>query len=253
MTSKRITPSHIFVLFILVTMTTDVLAIRAPTKPLAERVKAAEAVFVGKVVNKVTVGDWVTADLLVEDALVNAKLDQKIAVTWRATLGGRPIYDTAAGSRGIAILNDKHQGRYWLRGDKFEDVKKLAEVKKLIKEGKDVPAITVNVKDLCQHWVHSREEEEKGQADGQIFRPSDSRKFPRSRFRMAYKFDANGSCQWMYLDPADRHRFKPGKWAIDATDKTLLKVTATNSTKWFRITELSKDILRLTPHTPEKK
>ena len=125
--------------------------------------------------------------------------------------------------------------------------------KKLVKGEKDAPAVTVNVKDLCQHWVHSREEEKGQGAKGHIFRPAGSRRFARSRFRMAYKFDANGDCQWMYLDPADRHRFMPGKWSLDAKDKTLLKITSAKPTKWFKITGLSKDILRLTPHTPKKK
>ena len=76
------------------------------------------------------------ADLVVEESLKDAERGAKVEVIWRATIGGRPIYDTAEGTRAIAILKDKHEGRYWLRDDKFEDVAKLAEVKKLI-EAKD--------------------------------------------------------------------------------------------------------------------
>lgn len=111
------------------------LSVRAPTEPLKERVRAAETVFVGKLINKAVEGDWVRAELLVEEPLVSSKRDSKIEVIWRATIGGTPIYDTDENSRGIAILKDKHEGRYWLRDDKFEDLNKLAEVKKILKAG----------------------------------------------------------------------------------------------------------------------
>jgi len=54
----------------------------------------------------------------------------------------------------------------------------------------------------------------------------------------------------MFLDPADAHHFKPGKWEIDVTDGTLLKITADGKTDSFRILELSKDLLRLAPVKP---
>ncbi len=108
----------------------------------------------------------------------------------------------------------------------------------------------VNIEDLFQHWVHSREEQNDPNAKEQIFRPATSRQFPPSRFRMAYKFSPNGECEWMFLDPADGHHFKPSKWEIDVTDGTLLKITADMKTDSFRILELSKDLLRLAPVEP---
>ncbi|MBT3199130.1 MAG: serpin family protein [Phycisphaerales bacterium] len=107
-------------------------AVRAPTPPLKNRVAAAETVFLGKVVNKVVTGEWATAELLVEESLRNAEKGKKTKVTWRIKLGNFHIYDVPEGSRGIAILKDKHKGRYWLRSDKFEKPNKLAEVKGLI-------------------------------------------------------------------------------------------------------------------------
>lgn len=101
---------------------------RAPTKPLAERLREAETVFLGKVVNKVVDGDWARAELLVEEPLRNAEKGAKVAVIWRIKVGTFSIYDVAAGTRGVAILKDKHEGRYWLRGDKFENPEKLASV-----------------------------------------------------------------------------------------------------------------------------
>jgi hypothetical protein len=117
---------------VLLTLTTVTLGIRAPTRPLKDRVSAAETVFLGKVVNKVVTGEWARAELLVEEPLRNAEKGKKTEVIWRVKLGRFQIYDVAAGTRGIAILKDKHQGRYWLRSDKFEKPNKLAEVKGFI-------------------------------------------------------------------------------------------------------------------------
>jgi len=116
---------------VLLTLTTASLAIRAPVRPLKDRVAAAETVFLGKVANKVVVGEWARAALVVEESLKNAKKGGKVEVIWRISLGRFKIYDVAEGTRGVAILSDKHQGRYWLRGDKFESPDKLAEVKGL--------------------------------------------------------------------------------------------------------------------------
>ena len=118
---------------------------------------------------------------------------------------------------------------------------------KAAKDGEIAAPKGVNIKDLFQHWVHSYEEQKDTDAKEQIFRPAKSREFPPSRFRMAYKFSEGGECEWMFLDPADGHHFKPGKWEIDSGDKSVLKITADGSTNSFRIVALSKDILRLVP------
>ena len=115
------------------------------------------------------------------------------------------------------------------------------------KDGEIAAPKEVNIKDLFQHWVDSREEQKDRGGKEQIFRPATSRQFPPSRFRMAYKFSEDGECEWMFLDPADGHHFKPGKWEIDSGDKSVLKITADGRTNSFRIVELSKDILRLAP------
>jgi len=121
---------------------------------------------------------------------------------------------------------------------------------KAAKDGEIAAPKGVNIKDLFQHWVHSYEEQKDTDAKEQIFRPAKSRQFPPSHFRMAYKFSEGGKVEWMFLDPADAHHFKPGKWEIDVTDGTLLKITADGKTDSFRILELSKDLLRLAPVKP---
>jgi hypothetical protein len=100
--------------------------------------------------------------------------------------------------------------------------------------------------DLVQHWVRSYEEELPGDSV-QVLRPADSRTFPPSRFRMAYKFAADGTCEWFFLSPDDAHRFKPGRWTIERGDERLLRITADSLTTTFRIAELTPSVLRLVP------
>jgi hypothetical protein len=103
----------------------------------------------------------------------------------------------------------------------------------------------IDLNDLFQHWVHSREEEERG-ATIQIFRPVASMDFPPSRFRMAYKFARNGRCEFFFLAPDDGHYFKPCTWKISA-DKLMLQISANRGSTSYRIAELNGKILRFTP------
>ena len=103
----------------------------------------------------------------------------------------------------------------------------------------------IDINDLFQHWVHSREEEERG-ATIQIFRPVASMDFPPSRFRMAYTFARNGRCEFFFLAPDDGHYFKPCTWKISA-DKLMLQISANRGSTSYRIAELNGKILRFTP------
>ena len=103
----------------------------------------------------------------------------------------------------------------------------------------------IDINDLFQHWVHSREEEQRG-ATVQIFRPVASMDFPASRFRMAYKFARNGRCEFLFLAPDDGHHFKPCTWTISA-DKLMLQISANRGTTSYKIAELNGKILRFTP------
>ena len=110
----------------------------------------------------------------------------------------------------------------------------------------DVNRSDINVDALYQHWVHSSEEQQPGGKD-LIYRPTTFKKFPPSRFRMEYKFSRNGDCEWLSLSPDDAHRFKMGKWILDPTDKTLLRIITDGTTASFRIATLWKELLRLVP------
>jgi hypothetical protein len=111
--------------------------------------------------------------------------------------------------------------------------------------------LAIDVNDLFQHWVHSSEEEQPG-GTIRIFRPARSMKFPPSRFRMAYRFARNGSCEFYFLSPDDEHHFKPCNWTVSASDKMILQISANGKTTSYRIAQLSGQILRLTPMEPQQ-
>ncbi len=126
-------------LIALVLLSPAFLALRAPVEPLETRLKKAETAFVGTIVDLERKDGWARGFLLVEDPLKNAVVDQKIPVIWRHQMpgglaigGGLLSFNPDEGTRGIAILTDQHEERYWLRDDKFEPVKKLDEVRKLL-------------------------------------------------------------------------------------------------------------------------
>ena len=114
-------------------VTAPALSIAAP-ESIEVRVAKAETVFVGKLVNRMEVdGDWIHAELLVTEALHKAEKGDKIPVTWRLVrFNDALIFDCPEGKQGVAILNDRHKGRYWLRDDKFLSVDLLDEVKKAV-------------------------------------------------------------------------------------------------------------------------
>ena len=104
----------------------------------------------------------------------------------------------------------------------------------------------VAVDHLFQHWVRSYEEEQPGQAV-QVFRPASSKPFPPSRFRMAYEFARNGSCESYVLSPDDAHHFDACTFRIAGSDKARLQITQAGVTTTFKIVELSEKLLRLEP------
>lgn len=97
---------------------------------------------------------------------------------------------------------------------------------------------------ICQHWVHSYEED-RADAETRTFRPVTYKKFPPSRFRMAYKFASDGSCEWLKLAPNDAHRFQPARWNISTNDSTVLEITAAGTNMVWRISSLTNNLLRM--------
>ena len=113
----------------------------------------------------------------------------------------------------------------------------------IMTSGSNQTTTGINTEYLCQHWVHSREEQQENDKD-QIYRPKDFKQFPLSRFRMRYIVYKNGDCDWYSGAPNDAHYFKHGKWGVDPNDKSILQIIKDGTTESNRVTELTKDILR---------
>ncbi len=112
-----------------------------------------------------------------------------------------------------------------------------------------VPTIKVDMELLCQHWVHSREEQEDPNSKTQIFRRNGSREFRASWFRMRFVFQPDATCSWMYLHPADNHSLKPGIWSTEPTEPDVVYIVDADSKQLLyrlRVLELSNDVLRVT-------
>jgi hypothetical protein len=107
-----------------------------------------------------------------------------------------------------------------------------------------------NANALYRDWTHSYEEERPPNPSGvvvQIFRPTASRQFPLSRFRMRYIFHENRDLQYLYLHPADAHHMKKGTWNWSQGNRTILWKNAEGETGRFEILQVTRDILKITP------
>jgi hypothetical protein len=107
----------------------------------------------------------------------------------------------------------------------------------------DVKPGILNIDLFCQHWKHSTDEQQGEQI--QVYRPANFKQFPPSRFRMEYVFAKDGTCKWMFLDPADAHHFRDGKWKVTPADKPKLQIFKGETTESYQVIELTKDLLRV--------
>ncbi|HXU38077.1 MAG TPA: hypothetical protein VN937_17075 [Blastocatellia bacterium] len=69
---------------------------------------------------------------------------------------------------------------------------------------------------------------------------------------MQYIFHRNGDCEWYYLAPDDGHYFKSGKWRIDPTDESVIQIIKGDATESYRVTMLTKDLLRIAVTVPSR-
>jgi thioredoxin-related protein len=116
---------------------------------------------------------------------------------------------------------------------------------------------TINA--LCRSWNHSYEEERNqvpGTSTGQIFRPTGSRQFPPSRFRMKYVFHKNGDFEYLTGPlPACGWRVDRGTWQLGANNRTILWKGQRGDGGSFQILQVTQNILKITTSkktTPQK-
>ncbi len=102
----------------------------APEEPLEKRVRSAEKVFVGTLINrKILQDDWCHADLKVTQVIAGVTVEELIPVQWRPEAA---TYNANENQVGLAILRYKDGKRYWLRPDTFVDPKFAVEAIKLL-------------------------------------------------------------------------------------------------------------------------
>ena len=97
---------------------------------------------------------------------------------------------------------------------------------------------------LYSEWTHAFEEQQDANAAQMIFRISTSQSFAPSRFRQSYIFNADGTCSYLFLDPADAHHFRAGSFEYNTETRLLTIFDAQeNLYDTFRVAELSRDKL----------
>jgi len=103
--------------------------------------------------------------------------------------------------------------------------------------------------DLVGHWVRSFEEESTEDPNVEWYRPAESHDFPPARFRMAYRFRADGSCQYLRLSPVDAHETRAGTWDFVDSDPRRILITDTEGVVLdhvsFRVVSVNGALLRI--------
>jgi thiol-disulfide isomerase/thioredoxin len=111
-----------------------------------------------------------------------------------------------------------------------------------------IPKKTVQTIDqsyLIGSWTDSREEKDLN-PDGMIFRPTDYKTFPPSRFRFKMELAKDGTCKYMSLSPTDRHGMANGTWSFNEEINTLTLMNTEGSIiKSYKIETLEKELLLL--------
>ncbi len=93
---------------------------------------------------------------------------------------------------------------------------------------------------LKKTWEHSYEE------GYDVYRPSNYKKFPDSRFRGVFVFRDNDECSYFVLAPNDAHYAEKGTWKFNEKKNTLIILNKQSKILYhWKILELTENILRV--------
>ena len=95
---------------------------------------------------------------------------------------------------------------------------------------------------LKQHWVDSFEEASGGYT---IFRPSDYKDFPVSRFRLTFELHDDHACSYLVLAPNDAHYLNEGVWEYNAKTNTVKIWHGKTIIYNFKVITLEDDLLKV--------
>ena len=115
----------------------------------------------------------------------------------------------------------------------------LIMIMSLYKCSEDTPEVF-----LRKSWSRSYEEEISKEI--QIYRPSNYKEFPPSRYREVFEFEANNVCRYLILAENDGHYMENGKWEYNESTKIIKIFNSNSEIKYeFEVVELTNDLLKL--------
>lgn len=102
---------------------------------------------------------------------------------------------------------------------------------------------------LYKSWTYSYEESTSAQFE--VYRPTNYKKFPPSRFRQVFNLKENNLCEYLVLLPNDSQYLNNGNWEFD--EKTnVIKIYNENSEILYvyEVIELRDNLLKLKANNP---
>ena len=94
---------------------------------------------------------------------------------------------------------------------------------------------------LCQHWIHSHEEDTETEA---VYRPSKF-SFPPARGRKGFELSDDGTLVEYAIGPSDRPLGKPGQWKLDGDQMAMYTESDDEPTSIMTITAVDSEKLVL--------
>ena len=97
---------------------------------------------------------------------------------------------------------------------------------------------------LKKNWTRSYEEETSNGI--QIYRPSEYKEFPPSRYRQVIGFEENNVCRYLVLADNDAHFMEKGKWEYNEKTKIIQIYNSNSEIKYkFEVVEQTNNLLKL--------
>lgn len=95
---------------------------------------------------------------------------------------------------------------------------------------------------LNKEWTQSYEE--KTSEELELYRPSDYKEFPLSRYRQIFYFDDDNICEYSVLAPNDSHYMTSGSWKyIEKTNSIEIFNSDSELIYELQVVKLSTDLL----------
>ena len=98
-----------------------------------------------------------------------------------------------------------------------------------------------NIRDLCQFWVHSYEEDTDSES---VYRPA-SFAFPPARGRTGFELLPDMSCRLVGIAAADGSEVTEGTWEIEGEDTLCIRIKRRGTGQVLRVASIDHDRLAI--------